>query len=34
VRLRNRVLKTGLRGKHRAGWMETVGGAAEAVESE
>jgi GTP-binding protein len=35
VRLRNRVLKTGLRGKHRAGWLETAGaGAAEARESE
>ncbi|HVA41440.1 MAG TPA: translational GTPase TypA [Candidatus Binataceae bacterium] len=35
VRLRNRVLKTGLRGKHRAGWLETAGaGAAEAAESE
>jgi len=35
VRLRNRVLKTGLRGKHRAGWLQTAGaGAAEAVESE
>ncbi len=34
VRLRNRVLKTGLRGKHRAGWMETIGGAAAAVEPE
>jgi GTP-binding protein len=35
VRLRNRVLKTGLRGKHRAGWVETAGaGAAEATESE
>jgi GTP-binding protein len=35
VRLRNRVLKTGLRGKHRAGWLETAGaGAAEATESE
>ena len=35
VRLRNRVLKTGLRGKHRAGWMESAGaGAAQAAESE
>jgi len=35
VRLRNRVLKTGLRGKHRAGWLDTAGaGAAEAAESE
>jgi GTP-binding protein len=35
VRLRNRVLKTGLRGKHRAGWLDTAGaGAAEATESE
>lgn len=35
VRLRNRVLKTGLRGKHRAGWMESAGaGAAVAAESE
>ncbi|HLK85763.1 MAG TPA: translational GTPase TypA [Candidatus Binataceae bacterium] len=34
VRLRNRVLKTGLRGKHRAGWMETIGGAAGAAEPE
>jgi GTP-binding protein len=35
VRLRNRILKTGLRGKHRAGWIETTGaGAAQALESE
>jgi len=35
VRLRNRVLKTGLRGKHRAGWVETAGaGAAATAESE
>ncbi|HTQ25441.1 MAG TPA: translational GTPase TypA [Candidatus Binataceae bacterium] len=35
VRLRNRVLKTGLRGKHRAGWLETAGaGAAATAESE
>ena len=35
VRLRNRVLKTGLRGKHRAGWLETAGaGAAAALEGE
>ena len=35
VRMRNRILKTGLRSKHRAGWLETAGaGAAEAAESE
>jgi GTP-binding protein len=35
VRLRNRILKTGLRGKHRAGWIATTGaGAAQALESE
>jgi GTP-binding protein len=35
VRLRNRVLKTRLRGKHRAGWVETAGaGAAATAESE
>jgi hypothetical protein len=29
------VLKTGLRGKHRAGWLETAGaGAAAAAESD
>jgi GTP-binding protein len=32
VRLRNRVLKTALRSKHRAGWLESAGGAAQAVE--
>jgi hypothetical protein len=24
VRMRNRILKTGLRGKHRAGWAATA----------
>ncbi|HZO80193.1 MAG TPA: translational GTPase TypA [Candidatus Binataceae bacterium] len=32
VRLRNRILKTALRSKHRAGWMENASGAAEAAE--
>lgn len=32
VRLRNRILKTALRSKHRAGWLEGAAGAAEAAE--
>jgi GTP-binding protein len=32
VRLRNRILKTAMRSKHRAGWVESAGGMAEAAE--
>jgi GTP-binding protein len=32
VRLRNRILKTALRSKHRAGWAESAGTVAQAAE--